>query len=557
MAYLAKSTVLHAYKLLSGIDSEKQQGLTQKVSALKYASALDLFYKNHGQNCDLKQSANRDIFAAYVGEIVKINDAYCTKDFFLSIASNGRDFDCGSNFYSQSSVKDSKTNPANTFLYPKRSGWKPVMDIQDQVLIYRADYLKDCFSFYLSSSELRLAFIVWLLRFKQISEENLNGIKSTLNTVFTLDYCKALYTNDINHVDTSYVEFDEDVCQLINEDVKSLFANSSNPYTEQTMKFPLQQIFYGAPGTGKSHEVKKLTGEWISEGEEKDLPNVFRTTFHPDTDYASFVGCYKPTMKPTSKEEKTLTGKDEEIVYEFVPQVFTDAYVYAYNNSDQPTYLVIEEINRGNCAQIFGDLFQLLDRKGGVSEYKIKADKDLAQYLREQLGADSEGIQDGKLCLPANLHILATMNTSDQSLFPMDSAFKRRWDWEYVPIKYDTTIKSGEFDITIGDKSYSWVEFIKKVNEKIFDLTQSEDKQMGNFFIKQSIDEKGFKSKVMFYLWYEVLRDETENNKYFFYGKTTIDGKEVLSKFTFKDLYGDQATETLQQFMDYLEVASK
>lgn len=324
---------------------------------------------------------------------------------------------------------------------------------------------------------------------------------------------------------------------------------------------PSQQIFYGAPGTGKSHEVKKLTGEWISEGEEQDLPNVFRTTFHPDTDYASFVGCYKPTMKPTSKEEKTLTGKDEEIVYEFVPQVFTDAYVYAYNNPDQPTYLVIEEINRGNCAQIFGDLFQLLDRKNGKSEYKIKADKDLAQYLREQLGADSEGILDGKLCLPANLHILATMNTSDQSLFPMDSAFKRRWEWEYVPINYNDTIKSGTFDITIGEKpnekSYSWVDFIEKVNEKIFDLTQSEDKQMGNFFIKQSIDEKGFKSKVMFYLWYEVLRDETENNKYFFYKKTTVDGKEVSSKFTFKDLFGDKATETLQQFMDYLKVDPK
>lgn len=318
-----------------------------------------------------------------------------------------------------------------------------------------------------------------------------------------------------------------------------------------------QIIFYGAPGTGKSHEVKKLTGELLETGEEVDLPNVFRTTFHPDTDYSSFVGCYKPTMKPTSKEEKTLTGKDEEIVYEFVPQVFTDAYVYAYNNSDQPTYLVIEEINRGNCAQIFGDLFQLLDRKGGVSEYKIKADKDLAQYLMEKLGTDSEGIQDGKLCLPANLYILATMNTSDQSLFPMDSAFKRRWEWEYVPINYDTSIKSGEFEITIGDKSYSWVEFIKQVNEKIFDLTQSEDKQMGNFFIKQSIDEKGFKSKVMFYLWYEVLRDETENNKYFFYKKTIVDGKEVSTKFTFKDLFGDKATETLQQFMEYLKVAPK
>lgn len=317
-----------------------------------------------------------------------------------------------------------------------------------------------------------------------------------------------------------------------------------------------QVIYYGAPGTGKSHEVKKLTGEWISEGEEKELPNVFRTTFHPDTDYASFVGCYKPTMKPTSKEEKTLTGKDEEIVYEFVPQVFTDAYVYAYTTKE-PTYLVIEEINRGNCAQIFGDLFQLLDRKNGKSEYKIKADKDLAQYLREQLGADSEGIQDGKLCLPANLNILATMNTSDQSLFPMDSAFKRRWEWKYVPINYSEDIKSGSFDIAIGDKTYSWVNFIEQANEKIFDLTQSEDKQMGNFFIKQSIDEKGFKSKVMFYLWYEVLRDETENNKYFFYKKTIVDGKEVLSKFTFKDLFGDKATETLQQFMEYLEVAPK
>lgn len=333
---------------------------------------------------------------------------------------------------------------------------------------------------------------------------------------------------------------------------------------QSDLSCPYQIIYYGAPGTGKSHEVKLKTGELLENGDEVDLPNVFRTTFHPDTDYASFVGCYKPTMKPTSKEEKTLTGKDEEIVYEYVPQVFADAYVYAYNNPETQTYLVIEEINRGNCAQIFGDLFQLLDRKNGKSEYKIKADKDLAKYLNEakdKNGQDilknKECIQDGKLCLPANLHILATMNTSDQSLFPMDSAFKRRWDWEYVPINYGTDVQSGEFEISIGEKIYSWVEFIKQVNEKIFDLTQSEDKQMGNFFIKHSIDEKGFKSKVMFYLWYEVLRDETENNKYFFYGKTTVEGKEVLTKFTFTNLYGDEATETLQQFMEYLGVASK
>ena len=328
---------------------------------------------------------------------------------------------------------------------------------------------------------------------------------------------------------------------------------------------PLQKIYYGAPGTGKSHEVKKQTGEQVSENEEIDLPNVFRTTFHPDTDYAAFVGCYKPTMRKTGKKHQVdgIDVDDEEIIYEYVPQVFADAYIYAYNNPTIPTYLVIEEINRGNCAQIFGDLFQLLDRKDGKSEYKIKADKDLAKYLNEtkdkdgqDLLKDKEGIKDGKLCLPANLHILATMNTSDQSLFPMDSAFKRRWEWEYVPINYTKDVDSGSFEITINGQNYSWVEFIKEVNKRIFALTQSEDKQMGNFFIKHSIGEKEFKSKVMFYLWYEVLRDETGNNKYFFCKKESAESKDV-AQFTFKDLYESGANETMQQFMTYLGVSPK
>ena len=324
---------------------------------------------------------------------------------------------------------------------------------------------------------------------------------------------------------------------------------------------PLQQIFYGAPGTGKSHSVKKVTGELLEDGTEVERDNVFRTTFHPDTDYASFVGCYKPTMKPTTNEQKTITGKKEEIVYEFVPQVFTDAYVYAYNNPDKDTYLVIEEINRGNCVQIFGDLFQLLDRKRGVSEYKIKADKDLATYLLEakddkgnDILTDKIGILNGKLCLPANLNILATMNTSDQSLFPMDSAFKRRWEWEYVVIDYDEP-KSKGFEIILSeDKKYNWCDFIKQVNKRIFALTQSEDKEMGNFFIKNSINAEQFKSKVMFYLWYEVLRDEVENSKYFFYyiQQDEDTGKESTKKFTYKELYGDKAETILDGFLRYI-----
>lgn len=318
---------------------------------------------------------------------------------------------------------------------------------------------------------------------------------------------------------------------------------------------PLQQIFYGAPGTGKSHKAKKITGELDDAGNEHEKTNVFRTTFHPDTDYATFVGCYKPITKEVpvfSTTDGKLLRHEEQITYEFVPQAFTDAYIYAYNHPEEATYLVIEEINRGNCAQIFGDLFQLLDRKAdGTSEYTIKADKDLAKYLTKELGVDSEGIKDGKLCLPKNLNILATMNTSDQSLFPMDSAFKRRWDWEYIPISY-TEPKSSAFQINVGS-GYSWVGFIKQVNKRIFTLTQSEDKELGNFFIKDSIDAEQFKSKVMFYLWYEVLRDEVESSKYFFkYSTQDETGKETNHKFTFTDLYGENKEAILEGFLKYI-----
>lgn len=278
--------------------------------------------------------------------------------------------------------------------------------------------------------------------------------------------------------------------------------------TPNTDNQPLQQIFYGAPGTGKSHEIKKTTDAQPKE-------NVFRTTFHPDSDYSTFVGCYKPTMQPTSKEEKTLTGKDEEITYKFVPQAFLKAYIRAYQTKE-PVYLVIEEINRGNCAQIFGDLFQLLDREDGVSEYPIKADDDLAKYLRDTYGEDFAGIANGELCLPSNLYIWATMNTSDQSLFPIDSAFKRRWEWQYMPIE-----DAGKnWKIRVNNNEYDWYAFLTAINHEILALTHSEDKQLGYFFAKADaqgvIDAAKLVNKVYFYLWTDVFKDyETENNSVF------------------------------------------
>ncbi len=245
--------------------------------------------------------------------------------------------------------------------------------------------------------------------------------------------------------------------------------------------------------------------------------NIFRITFHPDSDYSTFVGAYKPTRSQRPLYglfgKETVRLKDGEdlsediITYKFIPQAFLNAYMQAYRRPDENVYLIIEEINRGNCAQIFGDLFQLLDRdEYGVSEYTIKADADLKAFLEDEMGEDNDAIKDGELCLPSNLYIYATMNTSDQSLFPIDSAFKRRWDWEYEPIKYKNT----NWVIDIQGETYSWVSFQKEINRRIFESTSSEDKMLGDYFVNPSngiITEKMLLNKILFYLWNDVCKD--------------------------------------------------
>ena len=331
-----------------------------------------------------------------------------------------------------------------------------------------------------------------------------------------------------------------------------------------------QIIYYGCPGTGKSYKVKKQTegndGElavyFDDKGNKIPTPdtkeervgkpsNIFRTTFHPDYDYAAFVGSYKPVMKPVLNGDGTESGK-EEISYDFVPQVFTNAYVRAYRSladatlteAEKQVYLIIEEINRGNCAQIFGDLFQLLDRKDGHSEYAIIPEAELGKYLK---GLKYEGLNGDKLELPANLHIYATMNTSDQSLFPMDSAFKRRWEMEYIPINLDDKNSDAkDYTFTVKGVVYSWIEFLKRVNPLIRKATDSEDKQMGEFFIKgNSLTEDEFKNKVMFYLWNDVCKDLYSASRisadYFLRDGVSDDNKTV---FTFAELYGDGRIDT-------------
>ena len=324
-----------------------------------------------------------------------------------------------------------------------------------------------------------IAFKNWKTEFKQIIKELL--LPSTQIKVFLFNMGEEI---------SAFWQFNQEY----------ITHNRDNIVSSKPEKL-IQKIFYGAPGTGKSHKVNEII-------KGKDGRNE-RVTFHPEYDYSSFVGGYKPAMD------------GDNIKYEFVPQVFTNIYVNAWNNLENDYYLVIEEINRGNCAEIFGDIFQLLDR---ANDYKITPSKELKEYLKAKLSGN-ENIDESKLLLPPNLNILATMNTSDQSLFPMDSAFKRRWDWEYIPIDYsrnteENTSANFVVELTKNDE-FNWLDFIENVNKLIKGNDNlGMDKCLGNYFIKPDIDEntislKSFINKAIFYLWNDVFKDEMEDESIF------------------------------------------
>lgn len=359
-------------------------------------------------------------------------------------------------------------------------------------------------------------------------------------------------------------------------------TNSVQPYSTEknigndnlpssgTNPLPIQQITYGAPGTGKSFSID----EDVKRYGMKDI----RTTFHPDSDYSTFVGAYKPQMEkvvvrddrgfPVKEEGKVVYEK--KIVYKYSQQAFLKAYTSAWKDLKTPHVLVIEEINRGNCAQIFGDLFQLLDRnESGFSSYPITPDTDIMQVLNDEFeGLELESsesinaqykedvVEDvlagNKLLLPNNLYIWATMNTSDQSLFPIDSAFKRRWDWKYVPI----SDAGKQWVIRVNDTDYSWWSFLDKVNFKIWDATHSEDKKLGYFFCKADKDgvimAEKFVGKVLFYIYNDVFKD---------YGFDDDIFKDVNDKenpdLMFKDFFlsdGTPCENKIQVLLNNLEV---
>ena len=559
MAYLSKQTIVKALKYVRETDVKVS---TPCLSAIQYFIALDRFYhqrenEKQQQKVPIGEQTDDEVefpflngssksekkeFISYVSDVISLDDG-CYLKTFKELYEGDKTISSTiqSNFFGGSSVDISKKSP-DKVAYPQQGSWPLFYAFQGGV--YRDEDYFSNLTFYLTTQEAKFAIAIWLLRKCDIEQLSIETLRSKLAQTYTqllvdtLIPQTELQYNDVK--DLFELSVSQEMATITKGDL--FHANSWNKVDY------VQKIYFGTPGSGKSwtikkeYEMTKRGNEYVKD--EEKTKRVIRTTFHPDTDYAQFVGCYKP---------KTYgEGAEKKISYEFTPQAFTEAYVKAWSDLEHPYYLIIEEINRGNCAQIFGDLFQLLDRnKEGYSEYPIKADHDLREYLEVHLPEESEGIKDGKLCLPPNLSIIASMNTSDQSLFPMDSAFKRRWSWEYVPIDYDNEV-SAQFEIIIGGERENWHEFLKKINEKIKKVTSSEDKQMGNFFIKQSVDEKEFCDKVMFYLWSEVGKDNYQKSDTIF--KYYAGEEKEPKEFSFNELYDkDKRAAMLKGFIRYIK----
>lgn len=275
-----------------------------------------------------------------------------------------------------------------------------------------------------------------------------------------------------------------------------------------TSDFERNRIVFGAPGTGKSYRLNEDRQILLSQH-----PNNFeRVTFHPEYTYSQFVGCYKP-----------VTDEKGDIRYDFVPGPFMRVLVAALKSgrtdTPQPHLLLIEEINRAKAATVFGEVFQLLDRAdSGASSYEIHATEDIKKYLISELGKATDIIR-----IPDNMFIWATMNSADQGVYPMDTAFKRRWNFEYIGIDENDAEVGGI--VTLGQdknaKDINWNQLRRAINETLaVNYGVNEDKLIGPYFLSrrdflygadgQMLNPKrfteAFKSKVLMYLYEDAAK---------------------------------------------------
>jgi len=358
--------------------------------------------------------------------------------------------------------------------------------------------------------DFKLAFKAWLKNKPEVGPKTQSNYISSMTS---LENTWNKYNNKIdiwgnpyflkNHIGKERLFSDPNIRKL-NESQNRTHSSAINYYfdfLEYLKMSPLKginRIYFGAPGTGKSYNIEKfIIANGIADYSDKiDCPNVFRATFHPEFNYTDFVGQIMPVVTPIDEN-----GNNTKIDYKFSPQVFTKALKFAFEHSNEPVFLILEEMSRSNVAAAFGDIFQLLDRdENGESEYRI----DNPLISTEIWGKNSIK----KIYLPNNFFIIGTVNTSDQNVFVMDTAFKRRFEFEYV----DTDPKAGlnKFNIKVNNKIIDWNTFYPVLNDFIINkLELTEDKQIGQFFIKfiendEEYNNNQISNKLLQYLWNDV-----------------------------------------------------
>ena len=363
-------------------------------------------------------------------------------------------------------------------------------------------------------------------KYKFKNSENIKN-KCTISGL-DVDSFKETFIGDSNHKNV--------VKLMIDRGIQSPVGELDNIGVIQST-IGQNKIIYGAPGAGKSASIKRFIEKEAST-ELRD-ENYIRTVFHPETQYSDFIGCLKPHK-----------DSDGSITYSFRKGPFIQILEKALLNPGTHYFLVIEELNRANTAAVFGEIFQLLDRDdGGKSEYPILIqDEDLYEALKQKLGLKHELIVKRQLIIPGNLSIIATMNSSDQAVFPLDTAFKRRWIFEYLPINF-TNCATGKIPVYHTDfPSIEWKTLALAINTVLVQLKVVEDKLIGPWFIKDSdLTEESvrqtFIGKICSYLWDDALKYKNKEDIF----KSDIHGYGQLHQ-----TYSDKKPIFSDKFIDAL-----